>query len=176
MKNSTRREPPEVFPSKKQFHFWPSLTDAQLWSIGMVVAEWQMIELQMQSHVFQLAENDPDVQKMFRETRTFEARRDQWKELVTRREPEPLRTEFLMVIDVIGSVKLDRDRIIHGYMVGGDSNEDGQPVHQTGMSFERSATPRRNFEWRHSTERLKRTIVKLDMINLRLFELFGGGT
>jgi hypothetical protein len=168
-------EPPDVLPNKKGYSWRPSLSDAQLWALGFIVAQWQLIEVHMGTQVLALTQGDADAQTEFRSKTTFEARRDIWKDVVTRLEFEPRRAALLGIIGDIGSVKADRDKMVHGLLIGGDSNQDGMPVYHSGMAMEKTKTDRRNFVWRFTFDRMRQVAQKLDRINLRLSRLMIGG-
>lgn len=115
------RSPPSIFPSRHAYNFDVAVPDRQLWAIGMVAAQWGVVELFMRIHVHKLVGSDDAALKAhFDAQPDFRHKREIYQTLVeTKITAQPQRSTVLALIEDIKRLKHERDRVMHASWGGG---------------------------------------------------------
>ena len=151
--------PSKIYPSMQV-----PLTARQLEAIGLVVVQWSMIEHWMDFQMSAFLAEDIEALTEFRKG-SFRERHRQWRDVINVRVHEPWKQELLAIASRIGTIKQDRDRIVHGQW-GEEANKGPDPV----WLFSWFGT-KPNFDWRISYDRLRDAARKIAAENHALCTL-----
>ena len=110
---------PLNFPSRHSFPHNPGISDRQLWAIGMIVIQWNMLEMLMHDHVRYFTRDDRELAKEYEQQKSFKHQRQFWQKQIETKLKDPKRTQLLALNDRIKVVKAQRDKIIHNLWGGG---------------------------------------------------------
>ncbi len=153
----------------------PGIPDRQLWAIGMIAAQWAMIEMQMHSHMRRFTENDKVLADEYAKQQTFKHQREFWQAQVERKVTyEPRRTELLAIIARIKVSKDQRDRVMHGSWGGGmQAGTWSSENYSTGdAKLLKGMHPGGGPSWRLDFQGLRKIAREMARINSRMFTAF----
>lgn len=165
-----KRHAPSIFPNRHRFNYDVAIPDRQLWAIGMVAAQWGMVEFLVRVHTFKLCQNDKQIEQQYDNQPDFRHRREMWQTLIEEKiTTQPHRTLALDVVAAVKNLKHERDRVMHACWAGGmEANSpssgglpttDGQIL---GAPFAPTAA------WSLNYTRLRKIGVDLAALNQRL--------
>ena len=159
--------------SRKKFRFQIAAGDRQLWAIGMVTAQWVSLDFSMKSVAHGLFGADEESRKAYDDMLVFRQRLRRLRELIDCRVIAPHRAELLRIIDQIGSIAQERDRLVHGIWSSDQSppaqpdepTENDQATHVSSLG-----KPKPQFKWRITYDRIVETAKKIDEAHFRLLD------
>jgi hypothetical protein len=145
-------------------------SDNQLKAIGLVAAQWSVIDNNLTVLAHGLYGEDRAAREEFDRMQVFRHRLRMVRDLVDRQIREPFRTYMLQHVDKIGSIVIERDKIIHGMWGGAEENpaEKDGPYGAT-HSFNWSG-PKPSYDWRLSYGRIMEVALKIDALGFELFD------
>src|SRR5580704_13240500 len=76
------RHAPSVFPSRHRFNYDVAIPDRQLWAIGMIAAQWGMVEFTVRMHTLKLCGNDNAIKVQYDAQPDFSTMSKIWQTLV----------------------------------------------------------------------------------------------
>lgn len=148
--------------ARSKFRYQVTPSDRQLWAIGMVVAQWALLEqlLAITADGFTDKEdaNDP-LRKHFESLRGFDRRMDALEGLIKSRMKMPWQGEILGIMRQVRDLADLRDKIVHGTWVGKlNAQQAGSEAH--GVS--KWIKPGPPFEWKLNYGGIVDVAVKID--------------
>jgi hypothetical protein len=151
--------------SRKKFRFQVTPSDRQLWAIGMVTVQWSLLEGHIKAIAHGLYGDDAAARAEFDQTLVFRQRLRRVRDLIDQQVLDAYRANFIAIIDRIGALALERDRIVHGTWSSDQPpppqpDEPGPVDESTHVSG--TAKPKPAFEWRLTYERMMDTAYKID--------------
>jgi hypothetical protein len=156
---------------RKKFRFQVPTGDRQLMAIGLVATQWGIIENTLATIAYGIYGDDQTARAEYDKLRVFRKRSDVLRDLIDRRVVEPYRTDLLSHLNRVGSLVLERDRIIHGLWGGEDSAQD--PDHGATHAFNWTAA-RPIYNWRLSYADILRVALKIDQLVFDIHQYFAG--
>jgi hypothetical protein len=110
----------KLFPKRKSLGFAQGVTlsDRQLYAIGLVASLWALVEFFVVCIGQGLAQNDPAKKAEFDGSVAFRRRSRLLRAMVEVEIIEPWRTELLAILNRAGEVEHERDKIIHSVWGG----------------------------------------------------------
>lgn len=114
---------------RKSFQLEPMLTDRQLWALGMIVAQWSILEKLMDQHAKPLF--DEATLEIYNGTRSFAERRRLWLRSIKTMMREPHRSRYVEFVAKIAALQDLRDMYVHG--IYGGNNEPHQDYRHAGF-------------------------------------------
>jgi len=146
--------------ARKKFSHNVPPSDRQLWAIGMVVVQWNAIEMWVRIFVSAFTEeNNPDdpIRKILESTRSMSMKLDLWEELSRKHVKPEWLPEILKLITETRQVLDTRDKIVHG--LWGDSGP---------FSWGRPGHP---FKWNAIYGDILTVALRIDRLQSQMFEL-----
>jgi hypothetical protein len=160
-----------MLPSRKKFRFQAVPSDRQLWAIGMVAVQWSLLEGHIKGVAHGLYGVDAASRDEFDQTLVFRHRLRMVRDLISNKIMEPFRTDLLAIIDRVGSIAQERDKIIHGTWSSTQppppQPDDPPPSHEA-THVSGTAKPKPAFEWKLNYERILETALKIDGVTFDL--------
>lgn len=157
--------------ARKRFHCQVTPSDRQLWAIGMVAVQWTLLEYDIKVIAHSLYGDDSAARSEFDRMLVFRHRLRMLRDLITEKIVDEFRPGFLAILDQIGALALERDRIIHG-MWSSDQpppekpDEPGPADEATHVS--NTPKPKPAFEWRLTYQRVMETALKIDATSFEI--------
>jgi hypothetical protein len=167
------RHAPSVFPNRHRFNYDVAIPDRQLWAIGMIAAQWGMVEFTVRMHTLKLCGNDNAIKVQYDAQPDFRHRREIWQTLVEEKiTAQPQRAVVLGIIEDVKRLKHERDRVMHAAWAGGMEGESpsasGLPTTDGGIL---GAPFLPNAGWNLSYARLRKIAVDLATLNQRFMPI-----
>ncbi len=166
---------PFIYPARAphKFPFDPGVPNKQLWAIGMIVVQWSMTEMIIESNSLLLIAGDADLLKEYRMRRNFQQRLVLWETLLELRGEEPAKSTARALIPTIQALSSQRDEVVHrswgGGMEGDAWSSGGRgPTTDGGMMpkfGDKSPPDRAPMKWHATFLRLKRMAQEMATLN-----------
>jgi hypothetical protein len=138
-------------------------------AIGMVVAQWSIIENDLQMIAHGIYGDDATAKAEYDKKQNFRKRFGIVRDLVDRRIIEPHRTAILTHLSNVGSVVQERDRIVHGLWGSDDpAPEDPSSDHNATHSFNWDRRKPR-YNWRLTYDGIMQVALKIDQVSYELW-------
>ena len=159
-----------MFPSRKKFRFHVTPSDQQLWAIGMVAVQWTLLEGHIKVIAHGLYGNDAAARAEFDRMLVFRHRLRMVRDLIERKIMAPFKTDLLAIVDRMGSLAGERDKIIHGTWSSNKPLHPEMDVTPFNEATEVSGTakPKPAFEWKLTFDRILDTALKIDTVSFDL--------
>jgi hypothetical protein len=147
-------------------------SDAQLMAIGLVAVQWSILESYLKAIAHGLFQDDAAREK-FDQTLVFRHRLRIVRDLIDERVMAPFSGDLIAIIDRIGALALERDRIIHGTW----SSDQPAPVepdnpgpNDRATHVSATAKPKPAFEWKLDYGRIMETASKIAAVPREISE------
>jgi hypothetical protein len=153
---------------RKKFRYQVTPSDRQLMAIGLVVAQWSIIENNLTMIAHGIYGDDSVAKAQYDRLQNFRKRFDVVRDLVSRRIVDPHRIALMTHLDNIGSVVQERDRIVHGLWGSDDpASEDPTTNYNSTHSFNWNAG-KPIYNWRLTYDGIMRVALKVDHLGFEL--------
>ncbi len=154
---------------RKKFKFQVAPSDKQLMAIGLVSAQWSIIERNLTTIAHGLYGDDTKARSEYDRMQNFRKRLRTVRDLVAARVAEPYRIHMLAHVDKIGSIVTERDKIIHGLWGSDDPPaEDPSTNHNATHAFNLGGH-KPDYNWRLSYDAIMRVALKIDALAFELY-------
>jgi hypothetical protein len=162
---------PLSFPSRNSFPFNPGIPDRQLWAIGMVAAQWAMVEMQMHSHMQRFTKDDPGLAAEYARQQTFKHQRRFWQAQIEAKCEGSRLAILLGITERIKVLKGQRDRVMHGIWGGGmQAGTWASEDHETSDAKIQGMHPRTPPAWRLDFQGIRKIGRDIACLNISMFE------
>jgi hypothetical protein len=156
---------------RKKFRFQVPPGDNQLMAIGLVAAQWGIVENNLTLIAHGIYGDDQAAKIQYDKLQNFRKRSDILRDLIDRRVVEPHRTALLAHLDHVGSIVIQRDRIIHGLWGGENSDQDTDSGATHSFSW---TAPKPIYNWRLSYAEILSVALKIDRLVWDIHQYFAG--
>jgi hypothetical protein len=133
-------------------------------AIGLVAVQWSILESFLKAIAHGLFQGDVAAREKFDQTLVFRHRPRMVRDLISEKVTSPYSTDLVAIIDRIGALALERDRIIHGTW----SSDQPAPAEPDNPGPDDRAThvsgttkPKPAFEWKLDYARIMETASKI---------------
>jgi hypothetical protein len=161
----------EMDRARKKFRFRMPISNRQLRAIGMVAVQWSLLEGHIKGLAHGLYGDDGTGRAEFDQMVVFKLRHRMMRDLIDRKIMEPFRTDLLGIVDSMGSLAGERDKIIHGTWSSTQPpppDADAPPPSLEATHVFGTAKPKRAFDWALNYERILDTALKIDAVSFDL--------
>jgi hypothetical protein len=165
--------PAWMFPSRKKFKFQVTPSDRQLWAIGMVAVQWSLLEGHIKALAHGLFGDDAAARGEFDQKLVFRQRLRITRDRIDQKVMNPFRADLVTIIDRIGSIAQERDKIIHGTWSSDQPpppEPDNPPTSHEATHVFGTVNPKPAFDWKLSHERILEAAHKIDGVSFELLD------
>ena len=155
---------------RKRFQLQVTPSDKQLMAIGLVVAQWSIIENHLTMIAHGIYGDNDEAKAEFNKLQNFRKRFDKVRDLIDRQIVEPHRSALLAHLNRIGSVVVERDKIVHGLWGSDDPAPEDPSVDQHATHAFNWTKPKPRFNWQLSYDRILQTALKIDRLAFELMD------
>lgn len=158
---------------RKKFRFQVTPSNSQLLAIGLVAVQWSILENYLKMIVYGLCQDDADARDKFDQTLVFRHRLRMVRDVITEKVMAPFSGDLVAIIDRIGALALERDRIIHGTWSSDQPappEPDNPGPNDRATRVSSTAKPKPAFEWRLDYSRIVETASKIAAVPAEISE------